>query len=119
MAEPVSDEHIPSAQPADAAAEAHETSATALPCRRSADVRPIEMRAGCLLACLVVVTIPLLGTGMVGVLLMSEGEATRAADSVVPMWVSWLVIWLCFTTWCCLLGCSLWRRRQYRRARSW
>lgn len=59
--------------------------------------------------------IPLLIMGAMGILLMSEGEETRAADSVIPIWGSWLFIWWCFTTLGCLLGCFLWRKRLFRR----
>ena len=59
--------------------------------------------------------IPLLIIGAIGILLMSEGEETRAVDSVIPVWGSWLIIWWCFTTWGCLVVCFLWRKRRFQR----
>ncbi|NQT11357.1 MAG: hypothetical protein HQ582_01325 [Planctomycetes bacterium] len=65
----------------------------------------LKERATGILGVLAVLAMPLLGVGAVGALLMSEGEKTRASPSMIPLWASWLVIWWCFTSWVCLLGC--------------
>ncbi|MCI5223530.1 MAG: hypothetical protein D3924_12880 [Candidatus Electrothrix sp. AR4] len=60
-----------------------------------------------------VLALPLFFLGLVSILLMSEGEETQAATSVIPIWGSWLFIWWCFAASGCLVVCFLWRRWKH------